>query len=116
MTCPLETASTSSASVSRPTFSCTVLPAAGKYTGRHDRVRPEPSARRREQMARGPLAGVIARMPLAALGGHAAGDAELLARFVAARDGDAFELLVRRHGPMVLAVCLRVLRNRADAE
>jgi RNA polymerase sigma factor (sigma-70 family) len=67
-------------------------------------------------MARGPLAGVIPRMPLAALGGHAAGDAELLARFVAARDGDAFELLVRRHGPMVLAVCLRLLRNRADAE
>ncbi len=47
---------------------------------------------------------------------HAAGsgDAELLARFAARRDEGAFALLVRRHGPMVLAVCRRVLRD-ADA-
>ena len=35
-------------------------------------------------------------------------DDELLARFVKDRDGDAFAALVRRHGPMVLAVCRRV--------
>ena len=32
-------------------------------------------------------------------------DRELLRRFSAGRDADAFEQLVRRHGPMVLGVC-----------
>jgi RNA polymerase sigma factor (sigma-70 family) len=43
-------------------------------------------------------------------------DAELLDRFIAGRDGDAFALLVRRHGPMVHGVCRRILRNHADAD
>jgi RNA polymerase sigma factor (sigma-70 family) len=43
-------------------------------------------------------------------------DAELLNQFIARRDEIAFEALVRRHGPMVLGVCRRILRNEADAE
>ena len=43
-------------------------------------------------------------------------DGQLLGRYVARRDDDAFEALVRRHGPMVLAVCRRVLRHAQDAE
>jgi hypothetical protein len=43
-------------------------------------------------------------------------DADLLSRFVQARDEMAFEAVVRRHGPMALAVCRRRLGNDADAE
>jgi len=37
-------------------------------------------------------------------------------RFVSDRDEVAFEALVRRHGPMVLRVCRRILREENDAE
>src|SRR5438067_10158795 len=43
-------------------------------------------------------------------------DAPLLERFVTRRDEAAFEALVRRHGPMVLGVCRRLLRHAQDAE
>jgi RNA polymerase sigma factor (sigma-70 family) len=43
-------------------------------------------------------------------------DAQLLDRFLTERDGTAFEVLMERHGPMVLRVCRGVLRNPSDAE
>ena len=43
-------------------------------------------------------------------------DGPLLERFATRRDEAAFEAIVRRHGPMGLGVCRRVLRDRHDAE
>jgi RNA polymerase sigma factor (sigma-70 family) len=43
-------------------------------------------------------------------------DGQLLESFINRRDEAAFEALVRRHGPMVLGVCRRLLRNPHDAE
>jgi RNA polymerase sigma factor (sigma-70 family) len=43
-------------------------------------------------------------------------DGQLLGRFVAERDETAFEVLMRRHGPMVLGVCRRVLTDAHDVE
>jgi RNA polymerase sigma factor (sigma-70 family) len=43
-------------------------------------------------------------------------DAQLLERFAKERDEAAFEVLVWRHGPMVMAVGRRVLHNLHDAE
>jgi RNA polymerase sigma-70 factor (ECF subfamily) len=42
-------------------------------------------------------------------------DGELLTLYLACRDETAFEALLHRHGPMVLAVCRRMLRSEADA-
>jgi RNA polymerase sigma factor (sigma-70 family) len=47
---------------------------------------------------------------------RAAADSQLLAQFIAAQDEAAFAALLRRHGPMVLGVCRRVLRHTQDAE
>src|SRR6266849_6607082 len=43
-------------------------------------------------------------------------DAQLLEHFIERRDEAAFATLVRRHGPMVLGVCRRLLRNYHDAD
>jgi RNA polymerase sigma factor (sigma-70 family) len=43
-------------------------------------------------------------------------DGDLLGAFIAHRDATAFAGLVRRHGPMVLGVCRRILRDAHDAE
>jgi RNA polymerase sigma factor (sigma-70 family) len=43
-------------------------------------------------------------------------DAELLERFAAKQEQGAFAALLKRHGPMVLSVCRRVLGNAHDAE
>jgi len=43
-------------------------------------------------------------------------DAPLLERYVAQQDQAAFAEIVRRHGPMVLAACRRILQHAQDAE
>jgi len=43
-------------------------------------------------------------------------DGQLLEGFVTRRDQEAFGALVRRHGPMVLGVCRRLLQRHQDAE
>jgi RNA polymerase sigma factor (sigma-70 family) len=45
-----------------------------------------------------------------------ASDAQLLEAFVARGDQAAFAALAKRHGPMVLSVCRRVLGHQQDAE
>lgn len=53
---------------------------------------------------------------LRATGGDAPTDARLLECFLATHDEAAFAALVRRHGPMVMGVCRRVLRSPQDAD
>src|SRR5262249_33793506 len=71
-----------------------------------------------EAMTKDALNKMILHLRQAALLGEGCGqtDAELLECYVARRDETVFEALVRRHGPMVLGVCRRILRNEADAE
>ena len=49
-------------------------------------------------------------------GGTAMTDGQLLGCFIDQRDEAAFAALVRRHGPMVLSVCRRIVRNCHDAD
>ena len=69
-------------------------------------------------MATSQLNGVVRHLRRIALVRDGAGltDGQLLEHFVASREEVAFEALVRRHGPMVLGVCRRVLRNPHDAD
>jgi RNA polymerase sigma factor (sigma-70 family) len=68
-------------------------------------------------MASRRLAAVLPHLRrLASAGADDAGDSQLLERFLRRRDPDAFAALVRRHGPMVLGVCRRLLPEPHDAE
>jgi hypothetical protein len=58
--------------------------------------------------------GIVQRLSRATLAGLT--DRELLVALVTRRDEVAFEALLRRHGPLVLSVCRRVLRNDHDAD
>jgi RNA polymerase sigma factor (sigma-70 family) len=69
-------------------------------------------------MASGPFATILRQIRGLALSEDAARqeDARLLDRFLGQRDEAAFEALVRRHGPMVLGVCRRLLPDWCDVE
>jgi hypothetical protein len=60
---------------------------------------------------------VIRHLRRAALlqAGESLTDGQLLDSFLGQRDEAAFEALLRRHGPMVLGVCRRVLGNADDS-
>jgi RNA polymerase sigma factor (sigma-70 family) len=69
-------------------------------------------------MAVNKINGFIRRLRRDVLQRDAAGltDGELLELYLAGRNEAAFEVLLHRHGAMVLGVCRRVLHNEADAE
>jgi RNA polymerase sigma factor (sigma-70 family) len=59
---------------------------------------------------------ILSRLTRVAVEPASPSDGRLLDAFLSERSGPAFASLVERHGPMVLAVCNRVLRHRQDAE
>ncbi|HJT77732.1 MAG TPA: sigma-70 family RNA polymerase sigma factor, partial [Gemmataceae bacterium] len=69
-------------------------------------------------MADAPLRAVIRRLSnrMGVQEAGALSDADLLRRFVTVRDEAAFEVLVWRHGPVVLGVCQRLLHDAHAAE
>jgi RNA polymerase sigma factor (sigma-70 family) len=69
-------------------------------------------------MASGSLGGILRHLGDLFHDGTAVGlaDAQLLARYAQSNDGAAFEALVARHGPMVLATCRAVLKDEHDVE
>jgi RNA polymerase sigma factor (sigma-70 family) len=69
-------------------------------------------------MPNSPASAVIEHVRKVVLREEGAGqtDGQLLHRFIDTRDELAFEALVRRHGPMVLGVCRRLLGHAHDAE
>src|SRR5262245_53862403 len=67
-------------------------------------------------MANAPLGKVIRQLRQSLDHEGGLSDAELLERVVSQRDTAAFEVLVWRHGALVLGVCRRLLRHEQDAE
>src|SRR5438105_7493451 len=72
---------------------------------------------REKGMTSGGMARIIRQLRRAALLRDGAGlsDAELLDAFLCRGDEAAFEALIRRHGPLVMGVCRRLLGNAHDA-
>src|SRR5262249_34465866 len=80
------------------------------YTGR-------PRTFSGKAMSKPPLQNVVRTLfKLAGRPDGVSSDQELLTRYVEQHDETAFELLVRRHGPMVHDLCRRLLVQQADAD
>ena len=69
-------------------------------------------------MATGQFSAVLRDLDVLLQGRGVSGTSEgqLLERFIVRRDELAFEALVARHGPMVLAVCRQLLRDPNDVD
>src|SRR5215831_18247728 len=67
-------------------------------------------------MGKRPVGAVLSYLRAAAAPPEDAADQELLRRFRDERHEPAFAELLRRHGPMVLGVCRRLLHDLHDAE
>jgi RNA polymerase sigma factor (sigma-70 family) len=69
-------------------------------------------------MSRATVTAAVRHVRALAAGGGANDptDGDLLRAFGVGGDGDAFAVLVKRHGPLVLGVCRRVLHRQHDAE
>jgi RNA polymerase sigma factor (sigma-70 family) len=67
-------------------------------------------------MANSPFDHFLEYLHMLAVPTDAGDDAALLERFFLRRDEAAFAALVRRHGPLVLGVCRRLLKHEQDAE
>src|SRR5437773_2234678 len=72
-------------------------------------------ARRPDDMLNGQV-GQLLRPPVPTGSMEEQTDAQLLKRFASHHDQGAFAVLVKRHGPMVLAVCRRVLHDSHAAD
>src|ERR1700730_11820151 len=67
-------------------------------------------------MSKAQAASVLRHIRKLVDGSNRLGDAELLERFTSRREEAAFDALLRRHGPLVLAVWRRVLCHQQDVE
>src|SRR5262249_54173497 len=79
---------------------------------------PSPVPGRNRLMSTAQLNNVVCYLKRVSLVTHRAqvSDGDLLTRYLEHQDASAFEAIVRRHGPVVLAVCRQVLGSIHDAE
>lgn len=90
-----------------------------RFSGSPDRLKPVITNSATEGCVSVELQGFIRQLHCRALkagGAESVSDAELLRRFVAGRDEASFELLVWRHGILVLGTCRRVLGSTAEVD